>query len=80
MELLETVVGTMGRAIIAVVLISLLLMCCVAESILILVYCCNQIEEIRDEAVAIEEDPDYISRHRQRMIRLYRNHRNYITV
>ena len=80
MELLESVVGTMGRAIIALVLVSLLLMCCVVESFLIFLYCCNQMDGIIDEAVAIEEGSDYISRHRQRMTRLYRNHRNYVTV
>ena len=80
MELLESVVGTMGRAIIAVVLISLLVMCCVFESFLICIFCCNQMDGIIDEAAAIEEGSDYISRHRQRMTRLYRNHRNYVTV
>ena len=80
MEILESVLGTMGRAIFAVVLISLLLMCCAAESILISLYCCNQMEDIRDEAAAIEEGYDHINRHRQRMMRLHRYHRNYITV
>ena len=56
MELLESIVGTMGRVLIAVVLLSLLFMCCVFESFLVGMFCCNHMDGIRDEAAAKRVD------------------------
>lgn len=72
--------GTMGRALIAIVLLSLLFICCIFESFLVCIFCRNQMDGNRDEAAAIEEGSNNIMRQRQRMTRLIRYHRNFITV
>ena len=80
MELFESAMGTMGRALIAILLLSLLFICCVFESFLVCIFCRNQMDGNRDEAAAMEEGSNNIMRQRQRMTRLIRHHRNFMTV
>ena len=76
----QAVVGTVGSAIIGVVLIILLVMCCLFELFVTRIYCCNQTEAGQNDETAMEEGFMSTRERRERLASRHRNHRHFTTI